>query len=319
MVRMMSRSVCGSVSLVLPRLMSQVPISPTRRHFAVWSGPTWWSSGSISRQRSWTYSQRVLNRQAVGRRPGPGVEPGMPVSARAWRQVRDRVEQRAGVGVRGLAEHRVPRAELDDLPRVHDGDPVGDVGDDGQVVGDVERRDLVAAAQLAHGLQHHALGGDVQAGGRLVQHQHLRARQERHRQRDALHLAAGELVRVARQELVVVGQADLAQAGAGALEALLGRADVVQLQQLHDLPADPDRRVERGARVLRHVGDLHAADLADLLPGQREHVLALEHHRAALDERARAGRRRAAPCRRWSCPIRTRRPGRPPRPAAARG
>jgi hypothetical protein len=85
-------------------------------------------------------------------------------------------------------------------------------------VRDVERRDPVAAAQLAHGLEHHALGGDVQAGGRLVQHQHLGPRQERHRQRDALHLAAGELVRVSGEELVVVGQADLAQARAGALE-----------------------------------------------------------------------------------------------------
>ena len=153
-------------------------------------------SGSTSRQRSSTYSQRSLNRQrGRARARAPACEPGMPVSARAWRQVRDRVEQRPRVGVRGLAEDRVPRAQLDDLAGVHHGDPVGDVGDHGQVVGDVERRDPVAAAQLAHGLQHHALGGDVQAGGRLVEHQHLGLRQERHRQRDALHLAAGELVR----------------------------------------------------------------------------------------------------------------------------
>ena len=213
---MMSRSVCGSVSLVLPRLMSQVPISPTRRHFAVWSGPTWY----VLRL---DLAAAVLDVLAAGVEPAGGRAPPRPrrrardAGERAGLgQVRDRVEQRARVRVRGLAEHRVPRAELDDLPRVHDGDPVGDVGHDGQVVGDVERRDLVAAAQLAHGLQHHALGGDVQAGGRLVQHQHLGPRQERHRQRDALHLAAGELVRVAGQELVVVGQADLAQPGAGA-------------------------------------------------------------------------------------------------------
>ena len=147
----------------------------------------------------------------------------------------------------------------------------------------------VAAAQLAHGLQHHALGGDVQAGGRLVEHQHLGPRQERHRQRDALHLAAGQLMRVAGQELVVVGQTDLAQPGPGPVEALLGRADAVQLQQLDDLSADADRRVEGGAGVLRHVRDLHAADLADLLPRQLEDVLALEHDLAALDERAAPG------------------------------
>ena len=49
------------------------------------------------------------------------------------------------------------------------------------------------AAQLGHGPQHHALGGDVQAGGGLVEHQHLGPGPQRHRQRDPLHLPAGEL------------------------------------------------------------------------------------------------------------------------------
>ena len=96
-------------------------------------------------------------------------------------------------------------------------------------------------------------------------------------------------MRVAGEELVVVGQADLAQPGPGPVEALLGRADAVQLQQLDDLSADADRRVEGGGRVLRHVGDLHAADLAELLRRQLEDVLALEHDLAALDERPAPG------------------------------
>ncbi len=126
-------------------------------------------------------------------------------------EVRDRVEQRPGVGVRGVLEHRVPRAQLDDLAGVHHRHPVGDVGDDGEVVGDVEGADPVDAAELGHRLEDHRLGGHVETGRRLVEHQHLGLGQERHGQRDALHLASRQLVGVAAEELVVAGQAHLLQ------------------------------------------------------------------------------------------------------------
>ena len=105
----------------------------------------------------------------------------------------------------------------------------------------------MGAAQLAHRLEHHALRGDVEAGRRLVEHQHLGLGQERHRERDALHLAAGELVGVAAQELVVVGQADLGQPVARALEPGLGGAEAAQLHQLDDLLADPDAGLSAAA------------------------------------------------------------------------
>ena len=230
-------------------------------------------------------------------------------------QVRDRVEQRPGVGVRGVLEHRVPRAQLDDLAGVHHRHPVGDVGHDGEVVGDVEGADPVGAAELGHRLEDHRLRGHVETGRRLVEHQHLGLGQERHGQRDALHLAARQLVGVAAEELVVAGQAHLGQAVARALQPRLRRADVAQLQQLDDLLADPDGRVERRRRVLRHVGDLLAADLAHLLPRHAEHVAALEEHLAGGDERARPRVVRAARCPRSSCRSPTRPPGRRPRRA----
>ena len=198
-------------------------------------------------------------------------------------QVRDRVEQRARVGVRGVREDRVPRPELGDLPGVHHRDPVGDVGDHGEVVGDVEGADAVGPAQLRHGVEHHLLGRHVETGGRLVEDQDLGLGQERHGQCDPLHLAARELVGVAVEELLVEGQADLGQTVAGGLQPRLGGADTAQLLELDELLADPDARVEGGGRVLRHVGDLLAAQLADLLPGQLEHVAVLEQHLARRD------------------------------------
>ena len=205
------------------------PISSTRMQRTSWSGATVRSAGTccaalVDRERA-----AVVEPAAV--RPGPGRRrpAGDALERARLAQVRDRVEQRPGVGVRRVGEDRVLGAELDDLAGVHHRDAVGDVGDHREVVGDVERADAVGAAQLGHGVEHHLLGGDVEAGGRLVEHQHLGLGQERHRQRDALHLAARELVGVALEELVVVGQADLGQAVARGLQPRLGGADAAQL------------------------------------------------------------------------------------------
>ena len=84
----------------------------------------------------------------------------------------------------------------------------------------------MAAAQVAHRLEHARLRRDVEAGRRLVEHDHVRPAGERHRDRDALLLAAGELVRVAAQEGVVGRQRDLARAPRAARAARsLGAAD----------------------------------------------------------------------------------------------
>ena len=59
-----------------------------------------------------------------------------------------RAEQAPGVGVLGVVEDLVERARLDDLAGVHDHDPVGDLGDHAEVVGDHDHRhpELLAEA-----------------------------------------------------------------------------------------------------------------------------------------------------------------------------
>ena len=311
----MSRGLSGSVSGTVPREMSHSPISPARMQRTWWPGRDLAELGHVLLAGVDHVLAPVVEPAAVRARAGRRRPAGDAAQCAGLAQVRDRVEQRPRVGVRRRGEDGLAGAELGDLAGVHDGDPVGDVGDHREVVGDVERGDTVRAAQLPHGLQHHALRGDVETGGRLVEHQHLRLRQERHRQRDPLHLATGELVGVAAQELVVVGQADLGQAVARSLESRLGRAQAAELHQLDDLLADPDARVERRGRVLGHVGDLLAPELAHLLPRQAR----ARRCPGRGPCRARSGRRRAcsraARCRRWSCRSRTRRPGRRPRRA----
>ena len=157
-------------------------------------------------------------------------------------------------------EELVARADLDDLAGVHHGDAVGEVGDDREVVGDVERRDAVALREVADRVEDVRLGGHVERRGRLVEDDHLRAVGERHGDRHALLLAAGELVRVAAQEGRVGRQQDLGHhLGEPRLAVGGRRPEVVRLEDLHELRADAQGRVERGRGVLRHVADEAAA------------------------------------------------------------
>jgi hypothetical protein len=142
---------------------------------------------------------------------------------------------------------------------------------------------------LGEALPHGALGLDVERGGEVVDDQQLGLDDEHARRGGALDLAAGELVGVAPEELVVVGEADLGELGAGSLVTLLRRADPAQLQQLDELPADPDVRVQRRCGVLRHVRDLLPTQLSDVLPAEGEDVAVAEHDLAALDEGADTG------------------------------
>ena len=68
---------------------------------------------------------------------------------------------------------------------------------------------------------------------------------KRHGDRHALLLAAGELMRIAAQELLVAGQQHLGHHLLEARLALgLGGAEAVRLEDLHELQADAQGRVE---------------------------------------------------------------------------
>ena len=196
---------------------------------------------------------------------GQGRVAGDPDHGALALHVGDGAQQLAGVGVAGGGEDRVARAALDDPPRVHDRHAVSELGHHGQVVADVDGGHLVAVAQVADGLEHAGLGGDVKARRRLVADDHVRAAGERHRDGHALLLAAGQLMGVAAQEVVGVGQRHLLQRLANArLLILRARLGSVGLEHLRQLPADAQRRVQRGAGILGDVGHGPATQPAQL-------------------------------------------------------
>ena len=67
---------------------------------------------------------------------------------------------------------------------------------DGEIVRNEQIREAHATLQIAHQIQHLRLHRDVERRRRLVADQKLRLGGERARNRNALSLAAGELVRI---------------------------------------------------------------------------------------------------------------------------
>ena len=90
-------------------------------------------------------------------------------------------------------------AEFDHFAASQHHDAVGDLGDDGEVVGDVERRGAVLADELAERGEAFDLGRHVKRGGRLVEDENVGLGDHRHRRHHALELSAGNLMRIARR------------------------------------------------------------------------------------------------------------------------
>ena len=81
---------------------------------------------------------------------------------------------------------------FNDPARIHDGDAIGDLGDDAEVVGDEQDRHADLAPQLVDQRQDLRLDRDVEGRRRFVGDQQQRIAGQRHRDHHALPHAAGE-------------------------------------------------------------------------------------------------------------------------------
>ena len=127
-----------------------------------------------------------------------------------------RPEQRSHVGL------------LDHPAGVHDDDPVGDLGDDAEVVGDEQNRHADLAPQLVEQRQDLRLDGDVEGGRRLVGDQQQGVAREGDRDHHPLPHSARQLMRILA-------------------EALLRGRDLDQLEHLERAPRAPRRAPCPGA------------------------------------------------------------------------
>ena len=122
----------------------------------------------------------------------------------------------SGIGMLRVAEHVLGRAGLDDLAEIHDGDAVADLLHHRHVVRDEEVGEAQLGLQLLQELQDLRLDRDVERGDAFVGDDDLRVEAERAGDADALALAAGEFVRIARDRVRASGR----RAGTGRRRAL---------------------------------------------------------------------------------------------------
>ena len=165
-------------------------------------------------------------------------------------------------------EDVLDRPLLDDLAVLHHAHDVGEPAHDAEVMGDEQHRHAEPLLQFLEQREDLRLHGDVERRGRLVGDQEVGLVGERHRDHHALALAAGQLMRIARQPRLRIGNADLGQQLERARAGCHAREPLVQQQRLADLLFDGVQRIERRHRLLEDDRDPVAADLADFALGQ---------------------------------------------------
>jgi hypothetical protein len=175
---------------------------------------------------------------------------------------------------------------LDDAARVHDDDPLGELGDDAHVVRDQHDRRRMVALEAPHQLEDLGLDRDVERRRRLVRDQERRVTGEGHRDHHPLPHPARELVRIRVRPPPRIGNADLPEQLDGALLRGSSPDRLVRPELLRDLPAD---RVDRGQgrhRILEDHGDVGATHGAHLT-GRQLHQVAPAQQDLPFDDGVR--------------------------------
>ena len=177
------------------------------------------------------------------------------------------------------------RGPLHHLAGVHHGHPIGHARDHPQVMADVHDRRVEFALQVGDQVEHRGLDRHVQGRRRLIHDQQRRIVEQRHRDHDALLLAARNLVRIALHDVGRIRHIDALEH----LDALGFRGRLAQApmddQHLGQLVAQKHRGVQRLHRILVDHRDAVAPNLAQILFRAAHQVLALEHD-VALDDLA---------------------------------
>ncbi len=185
-------------------------------------------------------------------------------------QTRQGTEQALGVWMAGLVKEGFDGGVLDDFAGVHDGNGVGDLGDDGQVVSDQHDSHLLRVLEFTQEIQDLGLDGYVQGCGGFVGDEHRGMAGKGHGDHDPLTQPAAELVGIGIEALGGGADADTVERFDGQLAGLGGAEVLVELDGFDDLIADGKDGVEAGHGLLEDHGDFVAADFAHLSLGEFE-------------------------------------------------
>jgi hypothetical protein len=162
------------------------------------------------------------------------------------------------------------------------------VGDYAEIARHQNQRGAKVAHEVMHQIEDLARDRDVEAGGRLIRQEQPGRMSERHGDDHPLAHAATELVRIGGQALLRVRDADRAQELLGAGVGGAARYFAVRPDDVHDLVADAEQRIEVLAGLGRGQRDDPSADRAELVLALGQQVLPVDQHPARLDQPRRA-------------------------------
>ncbi|CDN44922.1 hypothetical protein BN871_FY_00260 [Paenibacillus sp. P22] len=198
-------------------------------------------------------------------------------------QAGHRFHQLGRIRMLGALEHVVDAARLHDIAGIHDPDPVGGFGDDADIMGEQQHRDVHFLVDLDQYVEDIRLRNDVERGRRLVENDELRIEQQAEGDHDPLLHASRHLVGERLQHAVRL-QPHIIHQVAGLVDNLLLRsAASMSPVRLDDLILDPHDRVQRVLRGLEHHGCSLPLVRLELLAAQRQYVLAVEADRSGGD------------------------------------
>ncbi len=147
----------------------------------------------------------------------------------------------------------VGRAFLHHAAEIHHDDPVADVPDHVEIVGDEQHGEPEVALQPGEQIDDLRLDRDVERRDRLVRDDEARLHRERAGDDDPLALAAGELMRIAVR--MGRGEADALEQLHDARPPPARLPEPMDLERLAENIRDAHARVEAGERILEN--DLH--------------------------------------------------------------
>ena len=147
---------------------------------------------------------------------------------------------------------------------VHDEHPLGQPGDDAQVVGDPDHGHADFIPQPLEQLDDLRLDGDVERGRRLIGDDDLGRAGDGDGDHHALAHATGELERIVPITQLWVGDAHLGQQLERPFDGLLPGHPQVPGQGLGDLLANGHNRVQRGDGILKDEPNLPPPHVAQI-------------------------------------------------------
>ena len=173
-----------------------------------------------------------------------------------------RSQQAPGVFVLWPAEDPGDRSFLHNLAEAHHGNPVGEIFDNAQIVGNEQDAQTHVLLEVLQELEDRRLDRDIDGRGRFVGDQQIGLVGQRHRDHHPLALAARELVREGAEPPLRFLDADLFQQFQHLLAGGVFHHSLMDAQDFANLLFDRVQRVERRQRLLENHRNPVAADFA---------------------------------------------------------